>query len=141
MESKKTEQSVVLSASLGTGCYRHIRVSVNETLEALADIIIWAFDFDNDHAHAFFMDNMAWSDANCYYMAEVDDDDEFRHTCDYSLPQLKLKKGDAFKLVFDFGDNWVFQCKVLRLLAEDTEDAEIIRSVGEAPVQYPDYDE
>ena len=141
MAKKKTEQSVVLSVSLGTGCYRHIRVSVNETLETLADIILWAFGFDNDHAHAFFMDNQAWSDVNCYYMAEVDEDEEFRHTCDHTIHQLKLQKGDAFKFMFDFGDDWRFQCRVLRFLDEDTEDAEIIRLVGKAPQQYPDSDD
>lgn len=140
MAAKRIKQSVVLSVSIGKGCYRHILVSANETLEELAVIILWAFDFYNDHAHAFFMDNKAWSDDNCYYMAEVDEEEEYRHTCDVKLHQLKLQKNDKFLFVFDFGDDWEFQCKVLRLIDEDTDDVALIKSVGEAPEQYPDYE-
>lgn len=141
MASKRVKQSIILSVSVMKGCYRHIQVSVNEDLEALADIILWAFDFDNDHAHAFFMDNKAWSNYDCYYMAEVDEDEMYRHTCDFKLHQLGLTKGKAFKFVFDFGDDWEFNCKVLRIVYEDTKDAELIRAVGEPPEQYPDYDD
>lgn len=98
MASKRVKQSIILSVSVMKGCYRHIQVSVNEDLETLADIILWAFDFDNDHAHAFFMDNKAWSNYDCYYMAEVDEDEMYRHTCDFKLHQLGLTKGKAFNL-------------------------------------------
>lgn len=141
MSNKKIKQSVVLSVSVGKGCYRHIQVSANETLEELADIILWAFDFYNDHAHAFFMDNKAWSDYDCYYMAEVDEEEEYRHTCDIKLSKLGMQKDDKFKFIFDFGDDWEFQCKVLRIIDEETKEATIIRMLGEAPEQYPDYDE
>ena len=141
MPAKKVNKSIVLSVSIVKGCYRHIQVSLNDTLEDLADIIIWAFDFCNDHAHAFFMDNQVWSDYDCYYMAEVDEEDEYRHTCDVKLSKLGLQKDDKFKFVFDFGDSWEFQCRVLRVIDEDTNEAEIIRSVGKSPEQYPDYDE
>lgn len=140
MAGKRIKQSIVLSVSVEKGCYRHIRVSVNETLEVLADIILWAFDFENDHAHAFFMDNKPWSHIDCFYMAEVDEDNEFNHTCDFKLHELGLEKGDAFKFVFDFGDDWHFQCKVLRIIDEDCKNPEITKCVGEPPVQYPDYD-
>lgn len=139
-DNMKSEKSVVLSVSVGTGCYRHIQVSEDVTLEMLADIILWAFDFYNDHAHAFFMDNKAWSQADCFYMAEVDDEEEYRHTCDYKLCQMKLQKNDKFQFVFDFGDDWRFQCKVLRIVDEDIDEATIIREVGEPPEQYPDYE-
>ena len=86
------------------------------------------------------MDNKAWSDTDCYYMAEVDEDEEYRHTCDYKLHQLNLQKSDKFLFIFDFGDDWHFQCKVLRVIDEDTKEAEILRSVGEPPEQYPDFD-
>lgn len=137
---KKTNRAVVFSVSLRKGCYRHIRVSADDTLEDLADTILWAFHFDNDHAHAFFMNNRIWDDADCYYMAEVDEDEEFRHTCDYTLQQIGLQKDDLFKFVFDFGDEWAFQCKVLRIEDAPTKDAELIRAVGQPPEQYPAYE-
>ncbi len=57
------------------------------------------------------------------------------------LAQLGLQKGTAFKFLFDFGDEWRFQCKVLRVLDEDTPEELIIRSVGRSPDQYPDYED
>ena len=98
MSTKKVNKSAVLSVSIGKGCYRHIQVSLNESLEELADIILWAFDFCNDHAHAFFMDNKAWSNYDCYYMAEVDEENEYRHTCDVKLSKLGLQKDDKSSL-------------------------------------------
>lgn len=140
MSNKRIQESIVLSVSVGKGCYRHIQISVNETLEDLADIILWSFDFYNDHAHAFFMNNKPWTDADCFYMAEVDKDEEYRHTCDYTLHQLNLQKDDKFLFLFDFGDEWRIQCRVLRTDNEDIEEAMIVRMVGESPEQYPDYD-
>ena len=136
IEEKK---SVVFSVSMGVGCYRHICVSASRTLEDFADIILSAFGFINDHAHMFCMDNHAWSFDDCYWEERVDLEEEHRHTCDYSLSQLGFKKGDQFKMIFDFGDDWRFQCKVLRLLKEDVEDvdgARVLKEVGRAPKQY-----
>lgn len=140
INGKRVNESLVLSVSVGKGCYRHIQVSTDITLEMLADIILWAFDFYNDHAHAFFMDNKAWSGVDCFYMAEVDMDEEYRHTCDYNLYQMKFQKNDKFRFVFDFGHDWEFQCKVLRITDEDTDEAMIIRAVGASPEQYPVYE-
>ena len=41
--------SYIISVSVGTGCYRHLRISGCETLNDLAEAILRAFDFDNDH--------------------------------------------------------------------------------------------
>ena len=53
--------SYVISVSLGAGCYRHIRVSADNTFYELSCAILDAFSFDNDHLHSFFMDNQWWS--------------------------------------------------------------------------------
>lgn len=89
IEEKK---SIVFSVSMGVGCYHHICVSTSRTLENFADIILSAFDFINDHAHMFRMDNYAWSFDDCYWVGWVDLEEEHRHICDYSLSQLDFKK-------------------------------------------------
>lgn len=132
--NEKNACSRVISVRLAPGCYRHVRIPSDYTLEDLAAVIIAAFEFDNDHAHAFFMDNQEWSDADAYYMAFEDEEDDERHTCDYTLDVLK--PGQSFKFVFDFGDNWCFQCKFLREMA-NCEEAELLRAKGEPPEQYP----
>ena len=163
----KRKCSYVFSVSVGTGCYRHIRVDGHDTLEMLSSYILQAFEFDEDHAHAFFMDNKAWSGMDCYYADfACDEGDECRYTSEYSLKDIQvgvymkipnlgsfpmraannsllvgrkpLEVGDKFKYVFDFGDDWRFDCKVLKILEEETKVAHIVRSKGESPMQYGD---
>lgn len=129
-----SKQSYVISVSLGTGCYRHIQISGSSTLLELHGAILDAFQFDDDHAHAFFMDNVKWSDWDCYYAEGIEE--YCRTTGKYTLEQAGLYKGKQFKYVFDFGDEWTFQCKVLRVVEESTVKPKIIRSKGKAPDQY-----
>lgn len=131
--------SYVISVSLGTGCYRHIQISTSATLFRLHQAILKAFEFDDDHMHAFFMDNKRWSQWDYYVSAKSEPAE--RLTKRYSLQKVGLTKGKKFLYLFDFGDEWVFQCKVLRELDEQTDLPGVIRSVGDAPEQYPDYDD
>lgn len=130
-----SKESYVISVSIMSGCYRHIQISGNSTLLDLHSAIIDAFDFMDDHAHAFFMDNRAWSDWDCYYMEGMEEG-YGQSTRKCKLYQLDLYKGKQFKYVFDFGDEWTFQCKVLRVLEEETAIPRIVRSKGEPPEQY-----
>lgn len=129
-----SKQSYVISVSLGTGCYRHIQISCDSTLLELHWAILDAFDFTDDHAHAFFMDNKKWSEFDCYYVEGIEE--YYRTTNRYNLNQAGLYKGKEFKYIFDFGDEWTFQCKVLRIIEKSTDKPVIIRSKGEAPDQY-----
>lgn len=131
--------SYVISVSIGTGCYRHIQISAAATLFKLHQVILKAFAFEDDHMHAFFMDNKRWSQWDCYVSAKSEPSD--RLTKRHSLQKAGLAKGKKFLYLFDFGDEWVFQCKVLRELEEQTDIPAVIRSVGEAPKQYPDDDD
>lgn len=128
------EKSYVISVSLWTGCYRHIQISENSTLLQLHQAIIDAFEFDDDHAHAFFMDNKKWSNWDAYFVEGMEDNNRTTKRC--RLRQVGLYKGMQFKYVFDFGDEWTFQCKVLRVVDGNTEKPVVIKSKGEAPEQY-----
>ena len=131
--------SYVISVSAGTGCYRHIQISKGATLCRLHEAILEAFEFMDDHAHAFFMDNKTWSQYDAYYSMKMDGSE--RLTKSRKLEKLNLKKGSQFKYVFDFGDEWRFQCKVLRELEENTKTPLVIREVGQSPEQYPEYED
>lgn len=131
--------SYVISVSVGTGCYRHIQISKSATLYKLHKAIIGAFDFEDDHAHAFFMDNHYWSGYAAFFSMKMRGDE--RLTKNYKLEKMNLSKGDQFKYLFDFGDEWRFQCKVLRVLEDNVDIPCVIRSVGESPEQYPEWDE
>ena len=129
------KKTYVISVSLMKGCYRHIQIASDKTLEELSQAILDAFDFCDDHLHAFFMDNKLWSDADSYY---ADAEYGQRDTAKYKLGQLGLEKDKKFVYLFDFGDEWNFGCKVLKVTDGVCEDTKILRSVGEAPEQYPE---
>ena len=128
--------SYVISVSPYTGCYRHIRVCADITLEELHNIIQDVFLFDNDHLYAFFMDDKAWSSRDAYFSP---DNREGRSAANYRLRDIALFKGKKFLYLFDFGDEWCFECRILRAITENTTGYQILRSKGAAPEQYPDY--
>jgi len=99
-------ESYVISVSLGTGCYRHIQISASATLFRLHQAILNAFEFEDDHEHAFFMDNHVWSLRDAYYSIKIEAGN--RLTRKYTLKKLNLAKDQKFKYVFDFGDNGSF---------------------------------
>jgi len=37
----------------------------------MADVILWSFDFENDHAHESFMDSVVWSDEDFYHVSFI----------------------------------------------------------------------
>ena len=110
------ETSLVISVSLGSGCYRHIQISNKETLEAFSDEILDAFDFFNDHGHAFFMDNRAYRDMDCYYMESFEDGE--RTTDEYTLGTSGSCPREEIQISVHFGDDWTFPCRVLKELYE-----------------------
>ena len=91
-------ESFVISVSLRTGCYRHIQISANATLYQLHQVILNAFDFDDDHQHAFFMDNKTWSQYDAYYSMKMDGSE--RLTKGRKLEKLNLKKGTSLSNVY-----------------------------------------
>lgn len=137
--------SYVISVSLGKGCYRHIQIDADSSLGQLSGAILDAFAFDDDHMHVFFMDNRAWSrDASACYWSDPDDemDDNVNpSTYEVTLRDLQLAEGQRFMYLFDFGDEWRFSCRVLKKLDEQTKKPQVVRSVGDAPEQYPSWDE
>jgi len=138
-KGKNMEKSLVLSVKLGTGCYRHIQLSDDETLFTLHKTIINAFDFDDDHMHAFFMSNRIWDDDEEYICPGGDRAQGF--TDKVRLSKFHLGKGDKFLYVFDFGDEWRFQIKVLNVTGEIIDEPLVLKSVGKAYQYGPEDDD
>jgi len=122
-------KSLVLSVKVGTGCYRHIQLPEVATLFTLHEAILDAFDFIDDHMHAFFMNNRAWDEDGEYICPGGDRALGF--TDKVKLSKFHLGKGDKFLYVFDFGDDWRFQIKVLNVTDEIINEPIILKSVGE----------
>ena len=126
------EKSLVLSVSAGTGCYRHIQISESATLYSLSSAILDAFDFYDDHLHSFFMNNRAWDSDFEYASSRGGELDGSRGFSDNArLSRFHLSKGDKFLYIFDYGDDWRFRIKVLRVIGGSTKRPLVLKSVGE----------
>ncbi|MEZ4867773.1 MAG: hypothetical protein R3C14_40985 [Caldilineaceae bacterium] len=61
-----------------------------------------------------------------------------------TLDSLQLRKGQTFLYLFDYGDEWRFNVRVHAINPNADAALEyprLVESVGEAPPQYPDWDE
>ena len=134
------EKSLVLSVSARVGCYRHIQISEGATLLKLSSMILASFDFFDDHLHSFFMNNRAW-DQDAEYACPNGGDLDGAHgsSSKAKLRTFHLAKGDKFLYIFDYGDEWRFQIKVLRVVDEPTKTPLVLKSVGE--IRQYGYDE
>ncbi|MCL2166581.1 MAG: plasmid pRiA4b ORF-3 family protein [Clostridiales bacterium] len=133
-------KSLVLSVSIGPGYYRHMQIGEGATLYALSNAILNAFDFDDDHLHSFFMSNRPW-DRNSAFVCPLEDlEGALGHTDEVKLSALHLSKGAKFLYLFDYGDEWRFYIKVLRVIDEPTSRPVILKSVGQIS-QYGDDDD
>ena len=123
-------KSYVLSIKVGKQCYRHIQVSEKLTLKTLHGIIQESFEFDDDHLYAFFMNNKVWDNSEQYVCPQDDLDGARGYADKTKLSSLGLKKDMKFLYLFDYGDEWWFQIKVLRVLDEEIKDYEVLKRVG-----------
>ena len=133
------EKSLVLSVSISArlGCYRHIQISEDETLYRLSEAILDSFDFSDDHLHAFYMDNRSYDSYERYVSPYCDSDYARGFSDKVKLSNFRLGKGYKFLYIFDFGDNWRFHIRVLRIVDEPTKSPLVLKSVGEIS-QYGD---
>jgi hypothetical protein len=124
---------------LGRGCYRVIACAGRHTFEELHLAIQEAFEFDNDHLYSFFMDGKRWSrnEINHPYSDEPPFADEVL------IAQAGLRQQQTILYLFDYGDSWEFKVTLTSIHEADVplKRPAILKTVGEAPEQYPDWDE
>ncbi|USE35849.1 plasmid pRiA4b ORF-3 family protein [Endozoicomonas sp. SCSIO W0465] len=125
--------SYILSVALGSKCTRTLKVSADHLLEELAEAILEAFDFDNDHLYHF------------QYLTSFGADRSIGHPamdfCDGSVTETRLHQlqpfpGMKITFVFDYGVNWEFEIVVMHGSEESTSDIQVIERKGKAPEPY-----
>jgi hypothetical protein len=135
-----------------TGVNRTIAVRSDQTLVDVHHALQAAFDWADDHLYSFWMGGTFWSRAG----------DEYTHpwhaeepnplgplalgpdarSAEIRLDRLELRKGQRIAYLFDFGDEWRVRLTVRQIAADDGQSyPRLVGSVGDAPPQYPDYDE
>lgn len=129
---------------------RDVEIAESASLYKLAEAIIGAYDFDFDHAFGFFSTvGERYFDSEKKYELFADLEDEgIEPTGAESVKKTKIGEvwktiGDKMLFLFDYGDEWLFVVELAALGATElkTKYPRVIKSIGKAPEQYPDYDE
>ena len=121
--------------------WRKIEVRGDQTLHQLHKAIFNAFERFEEHLYAFFLSNKPWDSSTEYGLP--DPESEARSAKRTKIDSLGLQVKKKFLYVFDFGDEWWHSIELLSVREEEVvgKYPRIIESQGEAPPQYPPYDE
>jgi hypothetical protein len=122
---------------------RVIEIQGHQTLEQLHQAIFQAFEREEQHHYEFQLDKKASFPDKRFVLAEVEEDevDECGIVENTTIQELKLKEGDLFGYLFDYGDMWIHQINVLSIKEEEEAVSypRVTKKVGQSPPQYPDW--
>ncbi len=127
------------------GVWRTVEMRGDQTLEDLHYIIQDAFHWDDDHLYAFYLSGKRY-DALTEVSAPRNfggDEEEPPLTDEVTLAHLDLKRGQKFLYLFDFGDNLEHDIEYLGAFTPkgNVEYPRVAEAHGEAPAQYPNWEE
>jgi hypothetical protein len=121
------------------GLWRRVAIPGALTLDTLAATVLDAFEFDYDHLYQFSYRNRfgVETHANHPYM------DDGPWASEVRVGDVPLQEGQSMTYLYDFGDQWKFDIALERVDPADPaiKDPTIIEARGEAPEQYPSWDE
>jgi hypothetical protein len=118
---------------------RAVAVREDETLEQLHEALRLAFGWADAHLYAFWMSGRWWDDEGVRYQTpfELDPGDESVHSGRIALSELARRKGKTIAYLFDFGDEWRLQLKVVdRWEAGEASYPMLVDAAGMQPPQY-----
>ena len=134
-------KTIIIRAKLAHSkkVFRDFTFPTDQTLETLAHTILDYFDFDNDHLYGFGNNPKGFYKSPVQYTYNPDESDEV----DIPLKDISFfqNKGDKMSFLFDFGDSWLFEIDHRGDNPEDSKVITLVKSQGEAPEQYPNWDE
>lgn len=130
--------------------WREIEIASNQTLEDLGQAIPAAFEFWDSHLWSFFMSGKAWDESTEY--ALMSDPHGFGASQSRLAKRVRIgalelpgKTGrKEFLFIFDYGDEWHFGVKLVKMadaLEPGAAYPRVVAEHGEAPPQYENEDE
>ena len=129
----------VFKVSLSRDLWRRIAIPGKLSLHTLANTILGAFRFDYDHLYRFSYRNQFGmkTHANHPYM------DDGPWASEVRVGDVPLPEGQSMTYLFDFGDQWKFDVALERVDPVDAAltDPIVLDGHGEAPEQYPSWDQ
>lgn len=139
---KNSCQAVDLEVTIRyTDVVRVIRMNMSDSLYSLHRMIQKAVQFDDDHLFEFHVGQGMLRET--YTISEAVTSGNEKDVEDTTLGELELYKGMKFSYLFDFGDMWWFDIKVLDILDTTVAEPVVVREENPAPQQYayPDDEE
>jgi len=140
-------ETLIFRASLEVKTYREFEISGASTLYALAEAIVRSFDFDFDHAFGFYskLKGNIYDSPNRYELfvdlgeGEGDAQGVERTRVADVFPTV----GARMRFLFDYGDEWEFLVELIERRPREPKVKlpRVVKSVGEAPEQYPALEE
>lgn len=136
-EQKIAKGTFTFKISFGKDVWHTIAMSAKQTLEDLHLAIQKAFDFDNDHLFAFYMDGKRYS-KNCYN----DPRGESGPFADEALiGAIDLWLHRHILYLFDFGHSWYFDVELIKISDEPHKGKpKALEHKGKNPEQYAETD-
>ncbi|MEM9951001.1 MAG: hypothetical protein AAF846_05340 [Chloroflexota bacterium] len=129
---------LTFAVSLSGGWSAEIVLDAEQTFDTLAHSILMAVKFDSDHLYQFV------------YQSRFGEEVEIVHpyadgafaTNEVTIGSLAMREGFKMVFIFDFGDWWEFDVVVKQIQPNKTgTKIEIANVKGEAPEQYPSWDD
>jgi len=121
----------------GYQCSADVLVREDSTFEDLHDFLNPLFNREDDHLYRFECDD------GCTAVRDEEDIEEDEVlSCDSYVGHHLSKDSGAYYL-FDYGDEWEHDIVVKKILSLDTKVKypKVLKTTGDFPEQYPDYDE
>lgn len=131
------EGTYVFKVSLGK-VWREIAIPADLSLDALASIILNAFELDHDHLYEFSYQNRFGILERVYHPYV----EEGPWASEILIGDVPLRVGQAMTYLYDFGDNWEIKVTLGRIDPVDPsiKAPVVLEEHGEPPEQYPTWD-
>ena len=135
--------------------WRRIEILGNQSLDQLHEAIFEAFDRFDPHLYSFYLTRSGSKSMRRFAEAEefthpaaIEEDIGFSRkklhdASKIPLASLGLEEKDRFEYLFDFGDEWIHEITIEKILDlfPEKEYPVISERKGGSPPQYPDFDE
>jgi hypothetical protein len=136
----------IFRVSLAPKVYRDIELASTSKLYDLAFAIVRAFDFDFDHAFGFYskVSGHIYDSPTKYELfVDMGESSDARSVKRTRIGEAFPAVGDQMTFLFDYGDEWLFRVKTTGFNKKErgVKYPRVLRSVGDAPEQYPSDDE
>jgi hypothetical protein len=142
-----SNETIILRVSLSPKLYREVESAAAASLYKLAEAIIKAYGFDFDHAFGFYSKLTGnYFDSPVKYELFADMGEPTKGA--RSVKKTKVAEAfptdkAKFLFLFDYGDEWLFKVerRSAGTKAAGAKYPRVVKSEGQAPEQYPAWEE